>query len=242
MLAALPIKLPPVHENPSQTHPVTTDPFRQRRNHNVRTVLQRSAQVGRRKGGIDNEGKAGVMRTLGNDFQIANLKGGIGARLAEEGPRLLIGRPGEIGRILGVDEPHLDAETGEDVVELRVRSPVQGVGGDDVVPRPREVDDGVEDGRCAGADGEAAEGVRALQLGVAALEDVRGGVHEAGVDVAELLEAEQLRGVLGVSEHERGGAVQRNAAWGALSDAWGWVWVWIMGGGWWMVDGGWWMR
>ena len=38
------------------------------------------------------------------------------------------------------------------------------------------------------------------------------GIHDAGVDVAELLQSEQRGGVVGVLEGERGGLVDRHGA------------------------------
>ena len=50
----------------------------------------------------------------------------------------------------------------------------------------------------------------ALERGDALLEHVRGRVHDAGVDVAELLEREQIGGVLGALELIGGGLVDRH--------------------------------
>ncbi len=52
----------------------------------------------------------------------------------------------------------------------------------------------------------------ALERGDALLEHVRGRVHDPGVDVAELLQPEQARGVLGVVEHVGRGGVDRDGA------------------------------
>ena len=74
------------------------------------------------------------------------------------------------------------------------------VGGREDGERPfagEVVDDG---GRVVLRDGDRGEGVAALELRDAGLQDVRGGVTDAGVNVAELLEREQVGGVLGVLE------------------------------------------
>ena len=52
----------------------------------------------------------------------------------------------------------------------------------------------------------------AFERGHALLEHVRGGVHDARVDVAELLEGEQIGGVRGILEDVRSGLVNGNGA------------------------------
>ena len=77
-------------------------------------------------------------------------------------------------------------------------------------PACGEVDDRVEDRRGAGGDGEP--GGAAFERGDALFEHVVGGVHQAGVDVAEFLEGEEIGGVLGAVEDVGGGAVDRHGA------------------------------
>ena len=61
-------------------------------------------------------------------------------------------------------------------------------------------------------EASASAGDPAFQRRDALLEDVGGRVHDAGVDVAELLQGEQPRGVVGVVEHVRRGLVDRHGA------------------------------
>lgn len=63
-----------------------------------------------------------------------------------------------------------------------------------------EVDDGVENGGCSGGGGDSGEGMATLEEGHARLEDVGGGVADTCVDIAELLQSEQVGSVLGVLE------------------------------------------
>ena len=58
----------------------------------------------------------------------------------------------------------------------------------------------------------ASAGDSAFEGGNALLEDVGGGVHDAGVDVAELLQAEEPAGVVGVVEDVGGGLVDGHGA------------------------------
>ena len=52
----------------------------------------------------------------------------------------------------------------------------------------------------------------ALELGHPLLEDVVGGVHDPGVDVPELPEAEEIGRVVGAVEHVAGGGIDRHGA------------------------------
>jgi hypothetical protein len=124
----------------------------------------------------------------------------------------LCSRRGEgIGEGLGVggiDQPHFDAEFGQDVFELGVAAAIEVAGGDDVVAGLGEVDDRVEDRRGAGGHGEP--GGTAFEGRDALLEHVVGGVHQPGVDVPEFLEREQVGGVLGAVEDVGRGPVERD--------------------------------
>src|SRR5690606_33842988 len=63
-----------------------------------------------------------------------------------------------------------------------------------------------------GAGGEGEAGGAAFEGRDAFFEHVGGGVHQAGVDVAEFLEGEAIGRVFGAFEDVGGGSVQRHAA------------------------------
>ena len=104
----------------------------------------------------------------------------------------------EVLRRVALDPAHLDPEAGQGVLEQVVRPAVQAGGRDEVVARTGEVEDRQRLGRLPRR--EAQRGDPALDRGDALLEDVRGRVHDPGVDVPELLEREQPCGVIGVVE------------------------------------------
>ena len=187
-------------------------PLGQRVDHDVRTERDRLRQVRRRERGVDDQRNANGVRLLGDCLEVDDLQGGVGARLAEEGARLVIRRRRKGFGVGCVHKAHLDAKLGQDVVEHRVRAAVQGFRRDDVVASARNVDDRVEDGRRARGEAEAAERVRALEHGDALLKDVGGRVHQTGVDVAELSKGEELGRVVGGLEDKGRGAVDRHTA------------------------------
>ena len=94
------------------------------------------------------------------------------------------------------------------MLEERERAAVQGRGRDDGVARLREVQDRE---RLGGLTGRRRDGRDAsFERREAPLEDVGRGVHDARVDVPELAQAEEARGVLGPVEHVRRRRVDRH--------------------------------
>ena len=132
----------------------------------------------------------------------------IGQRLGVIGARARVGRLAEILRIGRIDEAHLDPLVLHRVGEQVPGAAIEVGRGDDVVARPRQVLDRKGRGRLTA--GERQRRRAALERRDALFEHVVGRVHDAGVDVAELLEREQIRGVLGALELIGGGLVDRH--------------------------------
>ncbi len=119
-------------------------------------------------------------------------------QLEEDRLRLLVDRPAERRRVGAVHVGRRDADLGQRVGEQVVRAAVQAARGDDVVAGPGEVEDAQRLGGLTGADAEGGDAT--FERRDALLEDVRGRVHDPGVDVPELLEPEEARRVGGVVE------------------------------------------
>ena len=143
-------------------------------------------------------------------FDIGHIQPGIAHGLAEK--ELCFGSNGlgEVLRILGIDKMRLDAEPGEDVVELGECAAVEIVGRNDFIPCGAEIDHAVENR--AGSGGHGQSSGPAFQLGHALLENIVRGVHESRVDVPKLLQTEKVCGMLGVAEDKRAGAVNGNGS------------------------------
>ena len=140
---------------------------------------------------------------------------GVADGLPEEGLGVGLRRGPPGLEVVGVgDEVEVDAELGQRVLEQVEGAPVERRRSNDVVAGTREVEDGERGRGLARGDleraGKADGGVgRAFERGDPRLDDSLGGVHDAGVDVADLGEREQVRGVLGVAELVRSGLVDR---------------------------------
>ena len=112
--------------------------------------------------------------------------------------------------VVGIDELHRDAEPRQRVVEEIVGAAVERGGGDDLVARPGQGGDDQGLGRLA--RGRRQPRRAAFESRDALLKDVGGGVHDAGVNVAEFLQAEEPAGVIGVVENVAGGLVDGHGA------------------------------
>ena len=209
-VAVFPVEGAGVDDDAADAVAVTAEPLGQRVNNDGGTVPDGVGQVRRGESAVDDEWDAVVGGDGGDGFEIGDVESGVADGLAEECLGFGGNGGGEVLRIVGVDEFNVDAELGKDVVELGVGAAVEVVGRDDFVSGLSEVDDGVKDG--AGARGDAEAGSPTIKGGDALLEHVGGGVHQAGVDVAEFAESEEVGGVLGIIKDEGAGLVEGNGA------------------------------
>ena len=212
VLSAGPIELPRVNDDAADTSAVSAEPFGERVNDDVGTVFERAHQGRSGEGAVNHERNSDGVGGVGDGLHVGDLQSGIGNGLGEEGARLVVSSGREVGGIVGVDESDFDAKLGEDVFELGVAAAVEVAGGDDVVTGFGEVDDGVENGGGSGGVGETAHFGCAFEETDAFFQHVVGGVHQAGVDIAQFFKCEKVGGVLGGIEEESGGPVNGDAA------------------------------
>ena len=148
------------------------------------------------------------MRDRGDVGDVEDVVLRVGDRLGEEGlgvrPRRRTPRIEVVGLL---DEADLDAKPWQRVVEQVVGAAVEPRARDDVVTRAGQVEDRERLGGLAGPQEQ--RGDAAFERRDALFDDVLRRVHDAGVDVAGLGEAEQRGGVVGVPERVRRGLVDR---------------------------------
>jgi hypothetical protein len=142
------------------------------------------------------------VRERGDGLDVEQVLLGVGDALAEE--RLRVGTDGGAPGldVVGVlDKGDVDAELGQRVVEEVVGAAVEAGAGDDVVAGLGDVEDRHQLRGLAARDEERADA--ALEAREPLLDGVLGGVHDPRVDVAEFLEGEQVRRVVGIAEDVR---------------------------------------
>ena len=209
-LLVLPVELPGVRDDAADAVAVPAHPLGQGVHHDVRPVVDGLQQVGGRERGVDDEGKTVRMGDLRHLRDVDDVENRVADGLDEDGARLRRDRLLVCLGVVVLDEIHLDPELGKDGVEHRVRSAVEVAGGDDLVPHLGEGDDGVVNSR--GTRSESNRRRAALQQGDPLLQHVLRGVHDPRVDVAQLLQGEEVRRPLGAREHVRARPINRHPA------------------------------
>ena len=161
----------------------------------VRTVRQGVEDERGRDGVVDDEGHTDLMGHRGDGLDVEDVGLGVGDGLGEEGLGVrLHGRPPGVRVVLCLDEGHLDAQALEGVLQQVDGAPVERRRGDDVVACLGDVEQGQGRRGLAARDEQGTDA--ALERRDPLLDHGLGGVHDPGVDVAELLEREKVRGVL----------------------------------------------
>ncbi len=180
------------------------DPLRRGVDHDVGAVLDGTGDE-RGERVVDDERQPAGVRHVGDGGDVRDVEARVADRLEVERARPVVDGPREVGRVRSIHEAGRDAELRQCVREEVVRAAVQARAADDVVPGGGDVEDREGLGGLAGREADGADA--ALERGDPLLEDPGRRVHDAGVDVPELLEREQARRVGSVVEHVARGRV-----------------------------------
>ncbi len=205
-VAAAPVEAPRVYDHAAERRAVPADPLRRAVRHDVGAVLNGShhpAALPERV--VHHQRHARRVRRLRQRLEVRDAEVRVAQRLGKEGPRAVVRERGEgLWRLLR-HEARLNAQPAQRDVQQVGAPTVELAAGHDVVPSLRERGERDQMRRLAAGDRERRGA--AFERGDALLEHVRGRVLKAGVDVAELLQAEKPRGVVGVVEDVRRGLV-----------------------------------
>ena len=168
-----------------------------RMDHDGGTVIERPADHGR-GGVVHDQRHAELAPDRGHlaDREHGELR--VGQRLGIVGAGAVVGRPPEglgVGRI---GEAHGDAHGRQRVGEQVPGAAIEVGGADHVVAGPAQVLQRHRRGGLAGADGQRRNA--AFERRHPLLQRITGGIHDARIDVAELLQPEQVRRMLRVAE------------------------------------------
>ena len=201
-----PVKLAVVYDHAADICRVTIHVLGGGVRDDVGAPLKGTAHHGRREGIVDHQRHAVVVRCLGKAFDVEHGKRGVGDGLAkdelgvglESGLQLLIGA---VGSDKGAGQTHATHGVGKQVV----RTTVDGRARDHVIAGAGNVKDGKEVRGHARA--REHRGGAALHLADLGGNQIARGVLQAAVEVARLLQVEQLAHVLGRVVLPRGGLV-----------------------------------
>ena len=175
--------------------------------HQIGTPFDRSAQERRRQRVVDDQRNARLVRDLRHRFQIDDDAARVGKALEED--RLAAWRQcaAEVLRVVRIDEVARPAQLLERQAELCQRSAVQVARRDELVARFHHGDEDQELCRMARRGGT--RGAPAFQVGDALLQHRDGGIGQARINVAEVVQVEERRRMLDVVEHVSRGLEDR---------------------------------
>ncbi len=192
-----PVEIPAIDDDATNGRPVTADVFGRRMDDDGSAMLQRPAEH-RCCGIVHDQGYAQLAADLGHFLDGEHHQFRIGKRLGVIGARLVVGRLAEGLGIGGIDEAHLNSHGAEGIGKKVPGAAVEIGGADDVVAGLGDVLDGDGGCRLAGTDGKG--GGAALQCRDTLLQHVTRRIHNARIDIAELLEGKQVCRMLGPAE------------------------------------------
>ena len=171
----------------------------ERMDHDVGAMLDRLAQIGRGQRVVDNERNAGALGNFCNRRNVGDAPARIGDGFNED--RLGLGRQGLLDRIhvFRIGPHHMPAEGFEGMVELVDRPAIELAHRHEFIAG---LHDGVEHQHLRRMARGQRQGRRAaFQCRDLGFKNALRRVHDAGVDVAEGPQREQIRGVFHVVEN-----------------------------------------
>ena len=205
-----PIELAAFDNHAAERGAVAADELRGGLHHDVGAVLQRAEQVRGGEGVVDDKRQVVLVRDVGDGLDVGQVGVGVAEGLDVDELRVVLDGILEVLRVARLHEGGGHAIARERVAQQVEGAAVDVLGGHDVVAGLGDVAHRVFDGRGAGCDGEA--GGAAFESGDAVLEHALGGVGQAAVDVARVLEAEASLGVVEIMEDVARGGVDRDRA------------------------------
>jgi len=175
-----------------------------------RAHLDRLAQIGRGGGVVDDQGDAVLVGNRRQRRDIGDIATGVGDGLAEDRAGVLVDGGLDGGQIVGIDKGRRPAKAFEDLRELGDRAAIEPGRGDDVQSWPHQRIERHDLRRVSrrGADSPHAT----LQRRQTLAQGGDGRVGQARIDIADFLQVEQSRGMVGIAKDIGGGLVDRNLA------------------------------
>ena len=169
-------------------------------------VVEGTAKIARAAEGVIDDQRNAVFAGDGGDgLEVGHVERRVADRLHVERLRVAVDSAAKRLGIVAIHKLHLDAEALEGDLELVVGAAVEIARRDDVVARLADGGDGDELRRVAAR--HAKRRLAPFERRHALFEHVGGRVHQARIDVARLAQREQIRAMLGVLEHVRGGLI-----------------------------------
>ncbi len=194
----VPVELTGIHDQPANGGAVSADELGGGMDDDGGPVLDGTAQEGRGYGIVHHQRDAVPPADIGDLGDVDDIELGIADGFDEKGPgairdRLFPGRDIVRGHVAD-----LNSQFAEGMGKKAYRSPIEIGRCHDFIAGSRQGQDGQGFGGLPGGYRQRAN--TSLQGGNSLLQSVGGGIHDTGVDIAELAQPEEIRGVLRVFE------------------------------------------
>ena len=151
-----PVELARIDDDAADAGAVAAQKLGGRVDHDVRAPLDGPHQGRRRRGVVDHQRQAILVRDGGERLDVDNVELGIAERLGVDGAGLVVDGGAQAVEIVGIDEADSDAEARQRVVEEVVGAAIERSGGDDLIAGRGQGGDGERLRRLAGGGRQAA--------------------------------------------------------------------------------------
>ena len=205
-----PVKPTAVHDHAAHYRSVTADKLGGRVDYNVRAMFYGAEQIRRRERIVDQDRNTVLVSNSSDGFQIQHVGVGVAERFQKERPGVGTDCPAEVLGVASIHKRRFNTGFAQRVGKQVVGASVKRFGGHDMIARAGNVANCVIDCRRTGRGGQRRRA--AFQSGNAFFKYVRGGIHQARIDIAAFREAETPRGLCGVLEHIGGCCINRNGS------------------------------
>ena len=167
-----------------------------------RAVLDRVAEVGRRRSVVHDERYARVVGDGADGVEVGNVPARVGNRLAEDRTRVVIDRGFDGVNIIEVDEFAFPSKAFEHVLELGVGAAVEARRCDNVHARHHQRIERHD--LCGVTRGTANSAGTTFKMGDTLGQRHNRRVRQPRIDKADFLKVEEPRGMIRVLKYERG--------------------------------------
>ena len=208
--AVAPVEPAAFDQHAAERGSVSAEVFGRGVHDDVRAPVERPTQVRRGHRVVDHQRNTGAVRNARDRLDVQHVDLRVAERLGIQQARVVAQRGAEVVWLVGVDEGGLDSHLAQRHVELRVSPPVEQRRRNDVLTGLDDREDSCQLGRHPARRRKRRAPV--FQCGDALFQYGDSRIADARVDVAERLQIEQARRVIGGVENVGGRLVDRRCA------------------------------
>ena len=203
-----PVEFARIHHDAAGYRAVAGQVFRRRMHHQCRAMLDGAAQIRGGRGVVDDQRQAHPVGQCGNGIQIGDIAAGVGDGFAEDRAGVLIDRRLDRRQIVEIHELRRPAELADRIAELLDRAAVKLGRRHHIAARLHQREQRHDLRRMAGRTAHCPHAP--FQRRHPFCQRRHGRVGQARIDVSNLLQVEQFRGMVRIAEHIGRGLIDRH--------------------------------